>query len=250
MARRADADLARRRIAAVAPRSVPGGPARQAREWRHVAERPDGRQTLREVEARCRRSRRPPPRRLPRWRAGAPAFRTCGGSTNSRRSRGQKRYALGEPIESTTDRIALAPRRRELARRRRLLLAADLPRQDAARRPGRRARRLRRTASDPERLALRLLMLGRKDRAKGCEIAIRSVALLRDEGVDVELRMVGPSAAGLRRRRCGTSPAISTCSTASSSSSTSPIPASRSGGATSCSRAPSTKDSVGSRSRR
>ncbi len=43
---------------------------------------------------------------------------------------------------------------------------------------------------------LRLLMLGRKDRAKGCDTAVCSVALLRDEGIDVELRMVGPSLAG------------------------------------------------------
>jgi glycosyltransferase involved in cell wall biosynthesis len=46
-----------------------------------------------------------------------------------------------------------------------------------------------------DRDRLRLLMLGRKDRAKGCETAVRSVALLRDQGVEVEVRMVGPSLA-------------------------------------------------------
>ena len=42
---------------------------------------------------------------------------------------------------------------------------------------------------------LRLLMLGRKDPAKGCETAIRSVGLLRDMHIDVTLRLVGPSVA-------------------------------------------------------
>jgi glycosyltransferase involved in cell wall biosynthesis len=46
-----------------------------------------------------------------------------------------------------------------------------------------------------DRDGLRLLMLGRKDPAKGCETAIRSIALLRDEGIDVVLRLVGPALA-------------------------------------------------------
>ena len=43
---------------------------------------------------------------------------------------------------------------------------------------------------------LRLLMLGRKDAAKGCEDAIRAVADLAGSGDEVTLRMVGPSAPG------------------------------------------------------
>ena len=43
---------------------------------------------------------------------------------------------------------------------------------------------------------LRILMLGRKDRAKGCEDAIRALASIRHEDLDVTLRMVGPSMPG------------------------------------------------------
>jgi glycosyltransferase involved in cell wall biosynthesis len=51
-------------------------------------------------------------------------------------------------------------------------------------------------ANDAADGKLRALVLGRKDPEKGCETAIRAVAALRDEDVDVQLRMVGPALAG------------------------------------------------------
>jgi glycosyltransferase involved in cell wall biosynthesis len=43
---------------------------------------------------------------------------------------------------------------------------------------------------------VRLLLLGRKSPAKGCELAIHAIAALRQADVDVLLRMVGPSVPG------------------------------------------------------
>jgi glycosyltransferase involved in cell wall biosynthesis len=44
--------------------------------------------------------------------------------------------------------------------------------------------------------AFRVLMLGRKAPAKGCEIALQALALVAAQGVDVHLRMVGPAERG------------------------------------------------------
>jgi glycosyltransferase involved in cell wall biosynthesis len=51
-------------------------------------------------------------------------------------------------------------------------------------------------ANVPSRAHLRALLLGRKAPAKGCETAIRAMAAVRNEDVDVQLRMVGPALPG------------------------------------------------------
>jgi glycosyltransferase involved in cell wall biosynthesis len=51
-------------------------------------------------------------------------------------------------------------------------------------------------ANDVTKGKLHALILGRKDPEKGCETAIRAMAALPDEDVDVHLRMVGPALAG------------------------------------------------------
>jgi glycosyltransferase involved in cell wall biosynthesis len=43
---------------------------------------------------------------------------------------------------------------------------------------------------------VRLLLLGRKAPGKGCELAVRALAELADDGLDVTLRMTGPSVPG------------------------------------------------------
>jgi glycosyltransferase involved in cell wall biosynthesis len=110
----------------------------------------------------------------------------------------QKRYAVGEPlgqrlIGRLSNRVAVNSQ--AVARYYSPPIAPDKIRMielgvDTPRTP----------PSCIDRGRLRLLMLGRKDPAKGCETAIRSVGLLRDERIDVVLRLVGPSLADYAER--------------------------------------------------
>ncbi|HEV7527165.1 MAG TPA: glycosyltransferase family 4 protein [Acidimicrobiia bacterium] len=106
---------------------------------------------------------------------------------------GQKRYALGEPLAQRligrlSSRVAVNSQAVARyysppippAKIRMIELGVDTPRVPP-------------NCIDRDRL--RVLMLGRKDPAKGCETAIRGVGLLRDKGIEVTLRLVGPSLA-------------------------------------------------------
>jgi glycosyltransferase involved in cell wall biosynthesis len=52
------------------------------------------------------------------------------------------------------------------------------------------------SANEATQGSLRVLMLGRKAPAKGCEVAIRALAAAANSGYDIRMRMVGPAVAG------------------------------------------------------